>query len=111
MADRFAAQVLLAPGSDPAVEGARALRAFTSYGFGTGTLWAGSFAIEGDAAVFRSVFGVTLVRRPDGGVTVHDGSGHPLGTQLPVAALPPSLQPLLAAVCFTEPPAFGPGSF
>ena len=111
MPDRFAAQVLLEPAADPAADGARAQRAFAALGFTPGALVGGNFAIEARAGVFGSVFGVTLRARAGGRVEVYDRAGHAVGGHLPLSGLPPSLQPLIAAVLFTEPPAFGPGSF
>ncbi len=107
MTQHFAAQVLL----QPAADAARAQRAFTALGFSLGALVGGSFAIEGDAALFNSVFGVEPHQRADGGVVLRSSKSPVTGGQLPLGALPATLQPLVSAVLFTEPPAFGPGSF
>lgn len=104
----FAAQVVLAPGAD-ATQAERALQAFGALGFATGPVVGGSFSIEGDREGFAAVFGVRVQARADGGVALR---GAPRGTpagELPRAALPATLQPLVAHVLFTEPPAFGPG--
>lgn len=108
IAPRFAAQVLLAAGAT-ADAGARAQQAFAALGFTPGALVGGSFAIEADATAFAAVFGVRLRARSDGGVAVQGAPRRTAVGELPVTALPASLQPLVAHVLFTEPPAFGPG--
>lgn len=108
MTQRFAAQVVLATDA-AATQAARAQQAFAALGFATGPVVGGSFSIEGDGDRFAAVFGVRLQARADGGVAVR---GAPRGTaagELPRSALPTTLQPLVAHVLFTEPPAFGPG--
>jgi hypothetical protein len=107
MPTRFAAQVLLTPAADAA----RAQNAFAALGFTLGAQVGGNFAVEADAAVFSAVFGVQLKPSHGGGVAVRDASGPLPGNQLPLQALPATLQGLVAAVLFTEPPEFGPGSF
>jgi hypothetical protein len=102
----FSAQVVL---DLPAEDGAaRAQRAFVGLGFETGYWLGNSFAITGKAADFRSTFGVALALRPDGGVNVDGARQAPNG--LPLQGLPQSLRPLVQAVVFSEPPAFGPGA-
>jgi len=108
MTQRFAAQVLLADGVS-APEAARAQQAFAALGFGVGPLVGGSFSIEAAEDVFAAVFGVRVQQRSDGGVAVRDALRGTPAVELPCAVLPATLQPLLAHVLFTEPPAFGPG--
>lgn len=107
---RYAAQVLLSDAGAAAGAAERAMRAFSALGFDVGPCVGASFSIEAQAARFRTVFAATLQSRPDGGVTVRDARGRALDAGLPVGALAASLQPLVAAVVFTEPPAFGPGT-
>ena len=110
MTQRFAAQVALAPGA-AATQAERVVQAFAALGFATGPVVGGSFSIEGDGDRFKTVFGVRVQARADGGVALR---GAPRGTpagELPLAVLPATLQPLVAHVLFTEPPGFGPGGF
>lgn len=108
MPPTLAAQVLLAPDAD-AARAERALQAFAALGFATGPVVGGSFSIEADRQVFADVFGVRVQARADGGVTLRGVPPAPPAGELPRAALPASLQSLVAHVLFTEPPAFGPG--
>lgn len=107
---RYAAQVLLSDAGTTAGAGERAMRAFNALGFEVGPCVGGSFSIEAQAKLFHAVFAATLRARPDGGLTVRDAQGRALDEGLPVGALPPSLQSLVRAVVFSEPPAFGPGT-
>ena len=107
---RFAAQVLLGSRGDTPQAADRAMRAFAALGFDLGPCVGNSFSIEAPAEQFRAVFGATLQHRPDGGVAVRDAQRRAQDGGLPVGALPASLQTLVSAVVFTEPPAFGPGT-
>lgn len=107
----FSAQVLLAhsaaAGRTPeATE--RVRNAFTALGFEVGPCVGDSFAIAGRAQDFRAIFGVRLAGARGGGVAV-DGQP-PAEAGLPLHRLSASLQPLVSAVVFSEPPAFGPGA-
>ena len=107
----FSAQVVLQPSAAAAHAPAhiqRVQQAFSALGFKAGPFVGNSFAIEADADVFRATFGAALARRADGGVAV-DGST-PAAQGLLLRKLSASLQPLVAAVVFSEPPAFGPGA-
>lgn len=104
----FSAQVVLHPGLTEG-EVARVLQAFLALGFQTGPVVGENFSIEGSGDRFTSVFSVRLKALPSGGVAI---LGAPTGTpkdELPLTALPVSLQSLVGHVLFTDPPAFGPG--
>lgn len=105
----FSAQVALKlPASNAGASTERAQRALAGLGFEIGHLVGNSFSITGTAADFWAVFATHLAQRPDGGVSV-DGGGNP-ESGLPLQHLPGSLRPLVQAVVFSEPPAFGPGA-
>jgi hypothetical protein len=110
---RFAALVILAhpaavaPATDTVD---RARRAFSALGFEVGGCVGDSFSIEGIDDAFHAVFGVRLHCRPDGAVTIGDGSRQSSQDGLPLAPLPATLRPLVSAVVFSDPPAFGPGT-
>lgn len=108
MPQRFAAQVVLSASGQH--ETIRVLRAFQSLGFDTGGVVGGSFSIEAEGARYTEVFGVTLALRADGGVAIDVGGPDADAAQglLPRRRLPAGLQPMVAAVLFTPPPAFGP---
>ncbi|MDP2008113.1 MAG: hypothetical protein Q8K45_20785 [Rubrivivax sp.] len=101
---RHAAQLVLAPGASAR----RVQDALAALGFMVGPCVGNSFSIEAPADDFHTVFGVRLAQRSDGGVTV-DGQP-PAERGLPLQRLPASLRPLVTAVVFSEPPAFGPGA-
>ncbi len=93
----------------PSAESAdRALRAFSAQGVKNGPCVGNSFSIEGSKALFKTHFDVRLKPRADGGMDFEGPAGTEAGS-LPLHALPATLPPLLQAVLFTEPPAFGPG--
>lgn len=106
----FSAQVLLAhsAAAGRAPEATERVRnAFLALGFEVGPCVGDSFAIAGRAQDFRAIFGVKLASAR-GGVAV-DGRP-PAEAGLPLHRLSASLQPLVSAVVFSEPPAFGPGA-
>jgi hypothetical protein len=86
----------------------RAARAFEALGFRIGPMVGHGFSIEGDAAQFRSSFGVTLGYAADGSVRDTRHRDSPLRS-LPLTKLPASLRSQVQSVLFSEPPAFGPG--
>lgn len=98
------AQVVLAP----AAPSQRVQDAFSALGFAVGPFVGNSFSVAGSADDFHAVFGVRLAKRSDGGVMVDDRP--PAESGLPLQRLPASLRPLVSAVLFSEPPAFGPGA-
>lgn len=108
-AQLFSAQMVLQlPAHDAGAVVERAQRALAGLGFEIGYLVDNNFSITGTATDFWDVFGVQLAQRPDGGVNVN-GSKCP-ENGLPLKGLPDSLRPLVQAVLFSEPPAFGPGA-
>ena len=100
----YSAQVVLAPSA----ASRRVQDAFTALGFTVGPCVGNSFSIAAGGEDFRAIFGVGLATRSDGGVAVDGRRAAESG--LPLQRLPASLQPLVAAVVFSEPPAFGPGA-
>ncbi len=88
-------------------ETARVRAAFSALGFTVGPCVGDAFSIDGAADDFQGVFGVRLRTRSGGGVMCDGAPPRPQGLSL--QKLPPSLRPLVAAVVFEEPPAFGPG--
>lgn len=93
----------------PAAEAVeRAQRAFEALGFHVSPCVGYSFSIEADARDFEQTFHVKLAARPDGGMHIASSRGATL-PELPLDALPASLQRQLDAVVFSEPPDFGPG--
>jgi len=120
---KIAAQVVIAvPGVDPHTVTSRNVRssmpdanlrerlvtAFRGLGFTCGEVVGNSFSIEAAPGVFREIFGVSPQLASDG--RVHErAAGKPL-SDLPVDKLPKTLRPLVKAVIFSEPPAFGPGT-
>jgi hypothetical protein len=107
----LSAQVVLLPASGVPVEPARITAAtlgevvpardvaervqgeFAALGFRVGPLVGNNFSITAPAATFEQVF---------------QGAAGQTGLELPLEALPASVQPAVQAVTFTPPPAFGP---
>jgi hypothetical protein len=125
----WAAQVVLTPAVDPQAQIAanigallpprerseRVKLAFGALGFRTGPVVGNSFSIEGDRGLFERTFHTRLSRDERGSVSIERGSvsiehaapSEP--TSLPLDRLPKELREALAAVLFSQPPAFGPG--
>lgn len=92
----------------------RVMTAFRALGFACGEVVGDSFSIEAAPSVFEQVFGVSPQVDPDGRVRERAKKGvstaaKPL-SDLPADKLPETLRPLVKAVIFSEPPAFGPGT-
>jgi hypothetical protein len=92
----------------------RVVTAFRALGFACGEVVGDSFSIEAAPSVFEQVFGVSPQVDPDGRVRERAKKGgrsaaKPL-SDLPADKLPETLRPLVKAVIFSEPPAFGPGT-
>lgn len=92
----------------------RVVTAFQALGFTCGEVVGGSFSIEAAPSVFQQVFGVSPQPGPDGRMHERPRRGlraaaKPL-SELPIDKLPQPLRPLVKAVVFSEPPAFGPGT-
>jgi hypothetical protein len=118
----WAAQVVLTPAVDPQAQIAanigallpprerseRVKLAFGALGFRTGPVVGNSFSIEGDRGLFERTFHTRLSRDERGSVSIeHAAPSEP--TSLPLDRLPKELREALAAVLFSQPPAFGPG--
>jgi hypothetical protein len=118
----WAAQVVLTPAVDPQAQIAanigallpprerseRVKLAFGALGFRTGPVVGNSFSIEGDRGLFERTFHTRLSRDERGSVSIeHAAPSEPMS--LPLDRLPKELREALAAVLFSQPPAFGPG--
>jgi hypothetical protein len=92
----------------------RVVTAFRALGFRCGEIVGDSFSIEAAPGVFQETFGISPQLDPDGRVRERTpkgarGAARPL-SDLPADKLPETLRPLVKAVVFSEPPAFGPGN-
>ncbi len=86
-----------------------ARRAFAGLGFQVTDVVGNSFSIEAPIDHFNEMFNVELQVGSDGAVTVLKGKTA-RSLELPLATLPKEVRPLIRAVTFSEPPAFGPGN-
>lgn len=89
---------------------AAAVNAFRSKGFDAGPFVGISFSITGLVADFERLLGVSLRRGAGGGIEFVIPGGH-AASELSEDRLPVDLRPLVQAVVFPPPPAFGPTKF
>lgn len=85
----------------------RAQAWFREAGFSVSAPGAVDFSITAARVLFERVFATSLA--VEGGDVLLDPAVAGAGRELPLAPLPDDLRPLIEAVAFTEPPAFGPG--
>lgn len=125
----LSAQVVLKPASGKSLQGTDVITAkniqeyapsaqaiaqvpaiFQALGFEVSAVVGNSFSITAPASTFEQVFHTQLRRQDKGTVQVVSEAGVN-NYELPLAALPQSVTPLIAAITFTPPPDFGPTNF